>query len=214
MAATGLAIASMGLTAFSTINQYQGQRRQARSLQAQGRGAQELANAEAGFLDAQAGDAIERGQQEEQRHRSAVSKLKGSQRARLAAQGIDINSGSAADLQMETEILGEIDARTIRSNARREAWGFTTQADLVRRGGSNMAAGYRNEAASVRNQSFGTLLTGAARIGDTYASGRRTVPTSTNLRERARAIPVSNTPHGGNVRPGLTVPAAKPWWQP
>ncbi len=214
---TALLVGSMALTGASTYNQYRGQRRAARSYEAQGRGARELANTEAGFLDEQADDALARGREEEGRYRSDVSRLKGSQRARLAAQGIDIGSGSAAALQTETAILGEVDSLTIRNNARREAYGFKTQADLVRKGGANQAAGYANEAKSARNASIGTLLTGGAQIVGMYANSRTTAPRSTtpSLGDRARAIQPSNTPNLAPIpRPRVTVPNAKPWWQP
>lgn len=212
-ALTALTIGSLALTAGSTYMQYQGQRRAARGAEAQGRAAQEMAGFEAGLLEEQAEDSLARGREQELRHRGDVSRLKGSQRARLAAQGIDIDTGSAGLLQEETAILGEVDAITIRNNARREAYGYRSQAELVRRGGSNMAAGYQNEAASIRNQSYGTLLTGGAQLAGMYASTRRTVPRSTTS---ARPIPsgsVGMTPTS-TPRPGFTVTGAKPWWQP
>ncbi len=208
-----LGLGSLGLTGASTYSQYQGQRRAARGLAAQGRGAQELANTEAGFIEAQADDVLVRGNEEEGKHRTDVRRLTGSQRARLAAQGIDIGEGSAALLQGETAVLGEVDAMTIRNNARREAFGLRTQADLVRRGGANQAAGYRNEAASARNQSFSTLLTGAAQLGSMYASSRSTIPRSTTTRAPLPGQ-VGRTPDLTPVpRPTVTVHGAKPWWQ-
>ena len=52
----------------------------------------------------------------------------GTQRSVQAANGIDVNSGSAAQLQDDTAMLGELDALTIQNNAAREAYGYRVQA--------------------------------------------------------------------------------------
>ena len=60
----------------------------------------------------------------------------GTQRSSIAANGIDVNSGSAARLQDDTAMLGELDALTIQNNAAREAYGYRVQAkqDLLNAG--------------------------------------------------------------------------------
>lgn len=101
----------------------------------------------------QAEDAVARGQADTMQVRQRALQLVGSQRARMAAQGIDISSGSALDVQVDTGKLAEIDALTVRNNAAREAWGFKTQAaDYERRAGLARIAG--------RNRATTTLLTG------------------------------------------------------
>lgn len=52
----------------------------------------------------------------------------GTQRSVQAANGIDVNSGSAAQLQDDTAMIGELDALTIQNNAAREAYGYRVQA--------------------------------------------------------------------------------------
>lgn len=56
----------------------------------------------------------------------------GTQRSVQAANGIDVNSGSAAQLQDDTAMLGELDALTIQNNAAREAYGYRVQAQQDR----------------------------------------------------------------------------------
>ena len=53
----------------------------------------------------------------------------GTQRSVQAANGIDVNSGSSAQLQDDTAMLGELDALTIQNNAAREAYGYRVQAN-------------------------------------------------------------------------------------
>lgn len=48
--------------------------------------------------------------------------------ANQAASGIDVNTGSAVQVQDSARILGKLDALTIRSNAARQAYGYQVQA--------------------------------------------------------------------------------------
>lgn len=57
-----------------------------------------------------------------------AGQLKSSQRASLAANGVDLGVGSAAEIQASTDIMSEIDRNTIEANAVRSAWGYRTQA--------------------------------------------------------------------------------------
>jgi hypothetical protein len=111
-----------------------------------------------------------------QDRRLATRGLTGSQRAAYAAQGVDINSGSAADVVANDKQLGALDVLTIKQNAAREAHGYEMQANLARKAGANAARNYNNQAIS-------TLLTGAAQAGSTYynfrsSSGGGSVPRS------------------------------------
>jgi hypothetical protein len=75
----------------------------------------------------QRSDAINRGEQEAQRSMRERSAMIGKQRAALAANGVDLNQGSALDLLASTEFLGQEEVNTITSNAAREAWGYEIQ---------------------------------------------------------------------------------------
>lgn len=89
----------------------------------------------------------------------------GSQRAALAANGIDVNSGSAAQLQDDTAMLGEMDALTISNNAAREAYGYRIQAkqDLLN---ANQVATNAN------NKATGSILGGLGSAFGSFAGGR------------------------------------------
>jgi hypothetical protein len=73
-------------------------------------------------------DAIARGTIEEKQHRQRILQEKGAQSAALAANGVDLASGSAIDMLSDTAATGELEALTIRSNANREAWGHKVNA--------------------------------------------------------------------------------------
>lgn len=112
------------------------------------------------MADIQAKDAIARGDREAEALRARTKKLIGSQRAALAAQGIEVGSGSALDVQADTAALGAVDELTIRNNAWREAFGYRTQ-----------ALGFGSQGAlaalAARNQQRQTILTG----GLNFATG-------------------------------------------
>ena len=115
--------------------------------------------------DLNAEDALQRGVDSEQRFRTSVRGLIGAQRAGFAGQGVEVGKGSAADVQADAAYLGELDARTLRHNSEREAWGFQVEAtdrrmaaDVARRGGQAQATA-GNIAA------FGTVVGGAMQAG-------------------------------------------------
>lgn len=57
-----------------------------------------------------------------------VSQVLGSQRAQLAANGVDLGSGSANNLLTTTKVMGNRDVAQIKDNALRQVWGYQTQA--------------------------------------------------------------------------------------
>lgn len=168
-ALTGLA---MGITAASSLTGFFSQRNAARGAEAAGKYEQKVFETNAEVADMQAQDAIARGREAEMRQRRAGHRLIGSQRAALAAQGIEVDSGSALDVQKDTAGLSELDALTIRNNAAREAWGFTVQAMDLRNQGRLARMGAKTQAQSLRNQSVSTLLSGASEMFSMYNNSR------------------------------------------
>lgn len=155
----------------------------------------------AAALEGQAADAIARGKQTEDLFRKQLHQTIGSQRASFAAQGVEISSGSAEQVQEDTAYQGELDALTIRTNAAREAWGFrvaaegeTLQAGATRKLGKLQAANTRavgksnataamvtgqNQASASNWGAAQTIATGAYGIGRSYgfSSGGGSVET-------------------------------------
>lgn len=118
--------------------------------------------------DWKAKDAIDRGIMEERVHLQKATKLKGRQRTVLAAQGIVLDSGSAADIIEDTDLLSDYDAQIIDANAQREAYDHKVaasnqraQADMDRTAGENA---YR---ASQFN-AMSSLLSGASSTADRW----------------------------------------------
>lgn len=81
--------------------------------------------------------AVQNGAIAEQNQRLKTASIAGDQRAALAANGVDLGTGSATEVLATTKYMGERDALTIRDNAARQAWAY-----------KNQAAGYGAEAAA------------------------------------------------------------------
>lgn len=106
------------------------------------------------ILERQARYAEEQGSHDVSLIGRRARQIQGSQRARLAAQGVDVSSGSALDVQMETEAMSEMDKLMARNNAAREAYGYRSQAQAVRHGASMQGLGARSAARSTLLQSY------------------------------------------------------------
>ena len=76
----------------------------------------------------QAADAERRGALKATQSRIQYSQLKGSQRAAMAANGIELSVGTAQNILNDADQFGQVDANTIIDNAAREAWGYRVQA--------------------------------------------------------------------------------------
>lgn len=177
---------AIGTTLFSAYQQV----RAGRSEKKIGQIEQQAANSEAALIDynakvadLQAKDAIDRGQEEENRYRQQVRGLIGTERVAAAASNVDAGYGSALDVQVETARMGELDALTIRNNAAREAWGYNVQAtdlreraNITRRGGQNAAIAGRERAKTSYLGAAGTILGGASRLYQGRGKGGGKLP--------------------------------------
>lgn len=122
--------------------------------------AQAKENAKAANVQAQ--NAVLTGQVEEDRRRQQTRAMLARQRTAIAANNVDMSSGSAADILGDTAAIGEQDALMIRANAAREAWGYKVDAN------NSMNQG-RMAKAAAKNQATGTYLTTAANVaGSAY----------------------------------------------
>ncbi len=92
----------------------------------------EQANVESAFAEAQASQEEARAADEEKRRRQAAAKLTSTQRARFAAQGIDISTGTPLLVVAETLLASQEDVEAIRETGRAKAKTFRVQAHTFR----------------------------------------------------------------------------------
>ena len=146
-----LPMASLGMqaagAAMGTVGSYYSAQNTKSNLQLQAN----LADTNAQIAELGAQSALAQGAKEEQRSRLQTTALKKSQRVALAANGVDLGQGSAAELLTSTDLMGDIDANTIKANAVRSAWGYRTQ-----------ATNYQNQALMDRASAGGISPVGGA----------------------------------------------------
>lgn len=93
-----------------------------------------------------------------------AGQVKSAQRVALAANGVAVGEGSAAEVQASTDIVKEMDKNQMKENAVRNAWGYRMQ-----------AANYEGQAlmAEASKQSVGlnfatSILNTASQVGSNY----------------------------------------------
>ena len=102
-----------------------------------------------------------KGVEEENTQRQKTAQLLSEQRAQLGASGVSLASGSPLQLQEDTELLGEIDARRIKSNYDLQAQSLDDEAGLqLSNAGAQRTAG--------NNAMFGSALGAAGSVAGSW----------------------------------------------
>ncbi|MGL4351350.1 MAG: virion core protein, T7 gp14 family [Plesiomonas shigelloides] len=171
-AAQGMQIAGTVAGAYGAYNQSKATKQ---SLEYQSA----VARNNAEYSESQARDAIRRGQVAENDVRRRTAQLEGSQRARLAANGIDLGEGSALNILMDTAFFGENDALNVRDNSNREATAFRTQASNQIGNANLMDA--RAGMESPMGAAATTLLTGAGAVASSWYRNKSPVTADYSL---------------------------------
>lgn len=122
---------------------------------------------QAKIADRNADLANEAARQEQQNTRDAAMQqyrrtaaLKGQQRAAMAANGVDVNFGSALDLTADTDMLANEDVRRIYDQGDQRSRGFEIE-----------ASNYTSEAGARRQAATGNLIGGVFDMGSTALGG-------------------------------------------
>jgi len=114
-------LASAGGSLASSIQQSQ-------AIRQQGNYQKNQLQFNAQVAELQANDATNRGNKEVSTKKKQAKQIIGSQRAALAAQGIEVNEDTSSLIQQDTAGLAAEDISTIKNNAWKEAWGYRVQA--------------------------------------------------------------------------------------
>lgn len=188
--ATVLTAASLAATVAGGVVSYEGAQEAAKAQKNASLYQAQVAQNNASVANQNAQIATQAGaaqaEQQELKTRAAVGAIKASQ----GASGIDVNSGSALDTQKSQDVLGQLDALSIRSNAARQAYGYQNQAAsyegeaALDRSGASAAT----EAGNIAGTS--SLLSAASSAGNTYnqyqlLSGTGKAPSATFIGDNA-----------------------------
>lgn len=146
--AMALQAAGVGMSAIGAYSSAQSQKN---SLSAQAAMAE--LNAQQAELAAQ--QELARGNAAVGQVSAKAGQIKSAQRASMAANGIDLGVGSAAEVLTSTDLGKENDINTINANAVRAAWGYRAQ-----------STNYQNEALTKRatGNSISPLMAGATSL--------------------------------------------------
>lgn len=93
-----------------------------------------------------------------------TSQLKGTQRASLAARGLDLGSGSPLDILTSTDVMGATDQATLKQNTRQNIAADQAKADFYRRQAS---------ASNPFIASGTSLVTGASKVADKWYDDKK-----------------------------------------
>lgn len=138
---------------------------------AQSRYQAKLADRNAKLENESAGLALENTREAALEHYRKLAQLKGQQRVAAAANGVNVDFGSALDVASDADMLGREDSRRIYDTGYQEMRGFEIN-----------ASNYRAEAQGARQAAKGALVKGAFDVVGTALSGASQYKTMTNKR--------------------------------
>lgn len=133
-------------------------------LEARGEAEATVHRGNADLLEVQAQDTLEAGNQAERQSRAAYSSLKGSQRARMAANGATLDEGSNLRIQSDTDYLSDVDADTIKTNAMKAAFGYRVSAVQERTTAAFASLDGQAQGIQKRGEAIAARINGAAGI--------------------------------------------------
>lgn len=151
-------VATAAAGTFSAVSAYQ-----------QGQVNKQIANNNAKMAEYAAQDAQRKGELDAQMVQRKASQLSGTQRSMMASRGLDISSGTPAELLDQTDFFGQTDANTARFNASQDAWAYKAEAQDLRSQGKWAA---RN----ANTQAFASLLGTTGAVADKWSTYTRKGP--------------------------------------
>lgn len=115
----------------------------------------------AAFAELDAYQAERQGFTDVSRYQTVVDKTLSDQRSAYAAQGVDVNYGTAAEVQAETRLTGILNMFDLQRQAREKAMGFKTEAINIRLQGGMRRLQSDLDASGVQRQAvIGAVSTG------------------------------------------------------
>lgn len=114
--------------------------------------------------------ALKAGEQQAATESMKGAAVVGSIKAAQAASGIDVGTGSAADVEESERLRSKLDTQTVMHNAQLRAYGYRTQAaNFEAEAGLRTAEGAAAKSAS-RTRALSTLLSGASAVAGGWAN--------------------------------------------
>lgn len=179
-------VMNIGGAASSAIGNYFATATQKATLKGQAA----VADTNARIAELGAQSVLNQGQQEVGRMTMQAGRVKSAQRASMAANGIDLGEGNAAEVQATTDLIKEVDSNTITANAVRSAFGYRTQ-----------AMNFQNEALTKR-ATAGALSPGMAATSSLLSSASSVASSWYGMKQSG----AFNSPSTGSIGGGSSTP--------
>lgn len=139
---------------------------QAETIRANAEIQKEIAELNAQYAEIDAWEAKLRGEEEVGRYQNVINQTISTQRVALASQDVDVNFGTAKELQQETKLIGMLNQLDIREQAHATAMGYKTQARQYRLQGQMGLSQARQDAGFTMGAAFLSAAgTGAQAVG-------------------------------------------------
>lgn len=152
-----MTVASTGLSMYGNAKAAKGQ-------QAQYAHASAIAEQNAKAADVAALDAIERGEEEAEGAGREIAALRGRQTNAWASAGVELGYGTPVDVAQDLDVLSAEDMARIRTNAGREAMGYSIQASNYRGEAQGARMGAKTARSSYLTNQASTLVNGASQF--------------------------------------------------
>jgi hypothetical protein len=171
-----IAIGSLAMSALGTGLGAIGQANQAAAQAGQSNYMAQIARNNQIVAQRNAELARQQGEADAQKQQLKTASLEGAQRASLASQGGDVNSGSPLDILGDTARAGTTDTAAIRNNASLKAYNYELQANDAAASANDYGFQAANATANLPYAIGSSLLGSASSLGGRYLdwSGNRT----------------------------------------
>ena len=143
----------------------------ARAQRQQGKHADAVGEYNARVGENQAQEVRNQAIQGENEERQKARQLQSKQRTQFAARGALVDTGTAADVQEDTKLMGDINAARIRGNAESQAMALEQGATLTRSEGA-----FQKSAGD--NAAFATVVSTGGKVANKWYTHNATQPTA------------------------------------
>lgn len=164
-----LAIASLAAGALSTGVSAIGAAQQASATAAADRYQAQVALNNQKIAGQYAAQATADGENQVAAKQQQTAQMIGSERAAMAANGVELDNGSALRIQGDTAKLGEVDALTIRNNAARAAYGYELQGVSYGQQAALDESAASNAVSAGSLNAFSSIVGGASSLADKWS---------------------------------------------
>jgi hypothetical protein len=170
---TGMAAVGMGTSIFGAITGAQGARASGAAAQQMGMYQVGVAQMNARIARQNAEYADFQGEKEAHNYGMQAAQRMGHIKAAQGASGLDVNSGSAKDVQDSQSMVTSMDLAQLRQNAAKAAYDYRAQASAFDIEAMGAAMGAQNAVSASRINATTSIISGAASVADRWMQGRQ-----------------------------------------